>query len=204
MGRIKLIHKTLKVYSFAFLFTLFLAMPLSYYFIHQIILEETDEELLSLYHKFNQLYAEQLDSSQIASFNYFNQQIQLNKISSYSAQHPKDTLFTETIFDSTKKELAPHRIFQTTVFIQQHPYLFTAKINLIENEDIIESLSIVFLILIVLLLLILIIMTQIQQKKLWNDFYTTIHRLRNFELSQQTPIHFSNSTIAEFDTLNRE
>jgi signal transduction histidine kinase len=194
----KLLHKTQKKYIIYAIIILIIISPLFYFISKEIYLNNADEALKLREFQFKQHTISNLKKSDIDLWNKFNTDIKLKPASNLR----KDTLFFTTYFDEIDQENEPYRELNSPVFIEGSPYTFTAKINLIESEDLMLSIALFFVILIVLLLLGFFIINRKITLQLWKPFYDTLHQIEIFEIDKNKLPNLSKTNIEEFNNLN--
>ena len=135
----------------------------------------------------------------IPIWNRFNNTIEI--LDPYKLK--KDTLFYSTSFNKTEQENDRYRELNTPITIEEKPFVFSAKVNLIESEDFMLSIVLLFLSLIALLILGMYLITKKLSQRLWHPFYQTLEQIEDFEIDRHSKLHFTNSNIEEFNRLNK-
>ncbi|MEN9335221.1 MAG: hypothetical protein RLZZ500_208 [Bacteroidota bacterium] len=199
MGNVKLLNKTFHVFLLSCCTVLIIAAPLFYISIERLYMEDTDETLLLFKKEFKHYYLPTFKQSDIIHYNRYNRDL---KILPPSKSIAKDTFTRTTFLDSLDNENEPYRVLQTPIIIEKKPYLFRARISLVESEDLMMRIAFVFISLIVLLLLVLLFVTNRFSKKIWQPFHSTLHKIKMFDLTQEQTILFDNTNIKEFEELN--
>jgi len=120
--------------------------------------------------------------------------------------HPsaKDSLFFISRYDNYTAEKEPYHVLKSSIRIEGKQYSVQFRINLIEANDLIISIAILFSIIIILLLTGLYIITKRLSIKLWKPFYETLSQIEQFELDKDKIPHFNPTSIEEFDRLNKD
>ena len=75
--------------------------------------------------------------------------------------------------------------------------------NVIESENLVESIVIVFTALIIVLLVGLILITRKLSKKLWRPFYNSLTQIEAFEIDKTNVPQWKSTDIEEFTRLNK-
>lgn len=195
----KLLHKTQRVYIVFSIVILIIVAPLFYYITNKLYIDDADEALLQSKAEFFQNSYSQFKETDIPVWNKFNYDIKISETKNLS----KDTLFYSSYFDSLSYENEPYRELNSPVIINGKPYTFIARINLVESEDLITSIAILFLVLIVLLLLGLFIITKRLSFSVWKPFYETLQQIEQFEIDKNKQPKLLNTGIEEFNRLNK-
>ncbi len=195
----KLLQKTLKYYLFFSVIVMLLAAPLFYFISQFLYIDDADEELLILKKEFVTFSTPELNQTDIAVWNKWNRDLKIEK---NNVQINKDTLFYQSYYNHLSKENEPYRVLNAPIAIQGKPYVFTAKINLVEKEDLIISIVLLFAFLVFILLTGLFIITKKISEKLWRPFYDTLQRIEEFEIDKNLNTKFDPCLIEEFNRLN--
>ena len=89
------------------------------------------------------------------------------------------------------------------VVINGKPYTFFARNNLVENEDFIISIAILFTVIIIILVIGLILITRKLSIQLWKPFYEILKLIENFEIDKPNNQELNYTNIEEFNRLNQ-
>ncbi|OYX96931.1 MAG: hypothetical protein B7Y76_08410, partial [Sphingobacteriia bacterium 35-40-5] len=163
----KLLHKTLRAYLLYSLLILVIAAPVFYYATQNIYLTDVDESLLLHKNEFVQYIAPSLSKADIIQWNTFNRN---SKISAQSSIE-KDTIYNTFYYDSLASELEPYREIKAALTIQGKLYTYTGRIDLVENEDVVKNILMLFIAIISILLIGLFFITKKMSLALWKPFY---------------------------------
>ena len=136
-----LLNKTLKFYMTFSVIVMLLGVPLFFFSTQWLYLHETDEALLVQKEEFVLFYAPKIKDNEISLFNTLNRDLKIEK---YQETIVKDTLYKKSFYNNLKKENEPYRVLKTPVVINNKPYVFSAKINLVDNFDLMMSIFGVF------------------------------------------------------------
>lgn len=195
----KLLHKTLRVYLIFSVLILIVAAPLFYYITEKLYINDADEALQLRKHEFLIYSLPQLKQADIATWNRFNRDIKIEP----DRQLTKDTIFYSNYYDTLDFEHEPYREINVPVTIQGKPYTYMARINLVEADDLMKSIALLFLVIIILLLSGLFIITKRLSINLWKPFYDTLHQIEQFEIDKFNQPELAASNIEEFNRLNQ-
>lgn len=195
----KLLHKTTRTYLIFSVLILIVSAPLFYYFSEKLYIDEADEALLLRKNEFLKYSIFQLKETDIPVWNKFNRDIKIKDVK----EQKKDTFFYTYYYDTLSVENEPYRELNAQVLIQGKPYTYSARINLVETEDLIESIAILFFIIILLLLVGLFIINKKISHSLWKPFYKTLQRIEAFEIDKSNEPKFDDTNIEEFNRLNK-
>ena len=194
----KLLHKTLSAYLVYSLLILLIAAPVFYYVTQKLYLKEADETLILHKKEFVQFAAPNMSESDIAHWNRFNRNRKINPVSNLLT----DTIYTTTYYDTVEAELEPYRELHAPVTIQGVSYTYTGRINLVETEDLLKSIALLFFTIISILLAGLFFITKKLSQNLWKPFYQTLQQIETIEIDKAKQPGFSNTDIEEFNRLN--
>lgn len=193
-----LLNKTLKAYLLYSLLVLLIAAPIFYYATQKLYLQEADDTLLLHKKEFVEYVAPTMNETDIADWNKFNRNRKINPI----ANLINDTIYTTTHYDTLDTEIEPYRELKAAVTIKGKEYEYRGRINLVETQDLVKSIGILFLTTITILLIGLFFITKRMSLSLWKPFYNTLHQIESFEIDKtQTPV-FTKTKIEEFNRLN--
>ncbi|MFZ1825410.1 MAG: HAMP domain-containing sensor histidine kinase [Chitinophagales bacterium] len=195
----KLLHKTSTAYLIFSVLVLSVSAPLFYYITERLYLQETDETLILHKNEFFKYSLPTLTIDEIPNWNKYNRNVKIEPFNNIS----KDTLFYTSYFDTLDAENEPYRELNTPVTIQQQPYTYISRINLVETEDLMKSIALLFIAVIFILLAGLLVITQKLSVTLWKSFYETLKQIEGFEIDKNKQPHFSETGIEEFNRLNQ-
>lgn len=194
----KLLHKTLRLYVYYAIVLFVIAAPFFYFLVKKLYLDEANDTLKLHKNEFLIDVLPRFSQREIENWNKFNRNVQLTPIHTYQ----RDTFFTTTYFDSLEGELEPYREFNTTVVIDGKSYKYSAKLNLVENVDIIRNIFLLFLTILILLVIGIFFITKIISVSLWRPFYKALDQIEAFEIDKNVHFQETSTSIAEFERLN--
>lgn len=194
----KLLHKTSKVYLLFSVMLLIVSAPLFYYITERLYIEETDETLILHKNEFVKYSLPTLKNADIQNWNKYNRNIKIEPFKNSD----KDTIFYNSYYDALDAEIEPYRELNASILIEGNPYTYSARINLVEKEDLMKSIAILFLVIISLLLVGLFVITKRLSINLWKPFYETLNQIEKFEIDKSNHPKFTETNIEEFNRLN--
>jgi len=194
----KLLHKTSKVYLLFSAMLLIVSAPLFYYITERLYIEETDETLILHKNEFVKFSLPTLKTADIQNWNKYNRNIKIEPFKNSG----KDTIFYNSYYDALDAEIEPYRELNASIIIEGNPYTYSARINLVEKEDLMKSIAILFLVIITLLLVGLFVITKRLSINLWKPFYETLNQIEKFEIDKSNHPKFTETNIEEFNRLN--
>lgn len=208
----KLLHKTQRIYLTFSIAIFIVVAPLFYFITEKLYLADTDETLMLYKKEFLDHSVQNLKESDIPVWNEFNNNIKiecakgLRKDSLFSAfylngESQENKEFGE--FNEKKKEKEEYRELNSPIYIEGKPYTLAARINLVESNDLMLNIALLFLILIILMLLGLFLITRKLSSHLWKPFYETLRAIEHFEIDKNKSPQFPATDIEEFNRLNK-
>ncbi|MBK5203797.1 MAG: hypothetical protein JJE45_08775, partial [Prolixibacteraceae bacterium] len=135
-----LLQKTQRAYLYFLILLFVIIAPLFYIIAHHLYVGKVDESLILAKTKFMQRSVSKLKIKDIATWNSFNYKIKIEK---YKALN-NDTLFNTSFCNFSEKEIEPIRELNSPVVIGGKNYTLSVKANLLESEDSITTLLILF------------------------------------------------------------
>lgn len=196
----KLLQATQKVYLLFAMITFIFIAPLFYFAIKQLYINEIDEGLLNHKANFIKKHQPTFQPADIALWNKYNENSELTRLQ--TSVLPADSFLYNNYYQLLEGENEPYRELRSSVMLGGEPYLFSAKANLVESEDLMFNIALLFLGLIALLFVGLFFITKKMSLRLWNPFYDTVRQIKQFEVDKNAPILFMDTKIEEFKRLN--
>ena len=196
----KLLTKSIRLYSFYSVIILLIAVPAFYFVIKKIAAQDVDEDLRL---QKSQVIRNLEKLTPLESYQYLTAVEPNISLSTYGHLRQKDTLYTASIYDSIAEEDVSYRILKSNVLIQGKPYLVTLKSSVVGNEELILSIVNVQAVLLLLIIGGLAIINHYYSKKLWKPFYNTLDRLHNYKIEKNESIQLDSTGIEEFTNLNQ-
>ena len=194
----KLLNKTLKTYLIYSVLILIISAPLFYYATKRLYTKEADDTLLLHKKEFLKYTASTLQYTDIPLWNRFNRNAKIDSVK----QVTKDTLFFSSYYDTLDAEIEPYRELNFPISIQGKPYTYSERINLVETEDLLKNIAILFFAIISILLFGLFFITKKLSLNLWKPFYKTLQQIESFEIDKTKQLDFAESDVEEFNRLN--
>lgn len=194
----KLLNKTLKNYLIYSVLILIISAPVFYYATKRLYTKEADDTLLLHKKEFLKYAASTLKYTDIPLWNRFNRNAKIDSVK----QVTKDTLFFSSYYDTLDAEIEPYRELNFPISIQGKPYTYSERINLVETEDLLENIAILFFAIISILLFGLFFITKKLSLNLWKPFYKTLQQIESFEIDKTKQPDFAETDVEEFNRLN--
>jgi len=194
----KLLNKTLKTYLIYSVLILIISAPLFYYATKRLYTKEADDTLLLHKKELLKYTLSTLKYTDIPLWNQFNRNAKIDS----SKQITKDTFFFSFYYDTLDAEIEPYRELNFPISIQGKPYIYSERINLVETEDLLKNIAILFFVIITILLFGLFYITKKLSLNLWNPFYKTLQQIESFEIDKTKEPDFTETDVEEFYRLN--
>ena len=192
--------RTLMLYS---LVMVLISIPVSFFFIENLLSEEVDETLGFRMAQFQRHIKsfENLEDihTDIMVMNRLITDMDIVPTEDLSVHNSYKTVIR---FDSLENDESPFRELSTVIPIQGINYLLTIRMSLVDNEELVLTLVAVQAALVVLLTIGLLLLNRSMSRKLWKPFYDTLNQLQVYELDKGKPIIRQSTNIVEFDDLN--
>lgn len=195
----KLLHKTLRYYITFSLVVMLLGVPLFFFITQWLYLHEADEALAVQKEEFMKFHLPQIKEEEIAIFNKMSSDLQIER---NKEGITKDTLYDKSIYNHMDKENEPFRILKSPVTINNNPYTFSVRANLVDNRELASIILGIFTLMIFALLLGLFIITRRLSITLWKPFYATLEQIEQFEIDKNSNPELAANDIEEFNRLN--
>lgn len=194
----KLIQKSSKIFLLYALVLLLCAAPIFYFVTKHLYLEDADEALILRKAEYFHYYRGKIHHDEIDNWNSLNRD---NKILSWNGLK-NDTLFDISYFDTLHNEIEPYRELNFPIIIDGEQYLYSSRLNLVESEDLLESIAWLFAIVVFFLLIGIYFISRRLSNTLWRPFYETLGQMEQFELDYTKAPDLSETDTEEFVRLN--
>ncbi|MFZ1791652.1 MAG: HAMP domain-containing sensor histidine kinase [Saprospiraceae bacterium] len=195
----KLLQKISRSYLIFAVLILIVVAPIFYFASKKLYVEDADEALILRKNEFLQFSLSELKESDISVWNKFNHDIKIKEATKLIT----DTIFYRYYYDALSAENEPYRELNLPILIEGNPYTYSARINLVETEDLMKSIAILFLLIISLLLIGLFVITKRLSINLWKPFNETLNQIEKFEIDKSNQPKFIETNIEEFNRLNK-
>ncbi len=183
-----------------FSITMLIIAGIAFYFFGTLLyVNNADRELLILKKEFISLSLPGLKPDKIAAWNEFNRDL---KIRDNNDQLADDTFFYHSYYNCLSENYERYRVLQSPVSIDGKNYIFSAKINLIEDETLMIGIVRLFAIIGFFLLTGLYLITRYLSIRLWKPFYTTLQQIERFEIDKVNQPELPAVDVEEFERLN--
>lgn len=181
------------------LLILLVSAPVFYFLIESMYLEESDETLELHRKEFMTYTAPNLKESEIPLWNRMSRDLKIEP-----ATYPlkRDSVFRQFYYDTLDHENEPYRVLLSPVSFGGKSYHLRARLSMVESEDLVANIVLVFSLILILLLLGLYFITRHFSKKLWKPFYDTLVQIEQFEIDKDRVLQLPDTSVEEFHRLN--
>lgn len=197
----RLLNKTLLYYTLFATIILLLSSPFFYLMMEKLYVDDVDEAILLRKKEFLLKSQANLRTSDIAVWNQFNRDTRILPDTIPATR--KELIIQQLFYDEMTPEWEPYRILYTNVKVQGHPYVLMIRLNLVESEDLIKTLTWLYFGLLFSLLIVIFFVTRFISNRLWKPFYNTLEKIQQFNIEQHTLPVFSGTSVKEFRQLNK-
>ena len=100
-------------------------------------------------------------------------------------------------------QFSTNRILVSHFYVNQEFYNLHITTSLADKYALVKRIIWVIAILLIVLLLGLLILNRVLTKRIWQPFYNTLGRLKNYRVDRQPVLKLEQSPVSEFDDLNQ-
>jgi two-component system sensor histidine kinase ArlS len=193
-----LLYKTRRAYLIVSLVIVVISAPLFYVVTEKLYTDEADETLLLQKKEFLKYNQPRFRVADIPTWNAINRNIKIDPAMSLTG----DSVFQKIYLDTLVHEEEPYRVLVTPVQLEHQRFTLRIRLNLVEAEDMIESIGLLFFLILILLLAGWYFATLFLSRRLWKSFYNTLSQLEQFDLDKSGAPHWQFTDVAEFQRLN--
>ena len=205
----KLLDKPLRTFALYALLLLTCSIPVYYVVVDYIWLGELDEHNKIIQNRIeSKLSQSDFSDDEIGNvvklWSVVEPGTSLEPVSSSSI--PPDSLYEVTRTTNFDGEVETDRFrgLQTYIRVKGKTYRLNTETNVEEADETLMAIAAVTIAFFGLLLVGFILLNRRISKQIWQPFYTTLSKLRDFDLNKNPKIHLDASGIEEFAELNQE
>lgn len=181
----KLLTKSVKTYMLASAIAFLIGIPVSYYTIQKLWLEDIDD---SLRYQKEELLDDGIDGN-----------ISLTMTDSLVSR--PDSIYFYESFDSIRGHIEPFREMRSYGMINGKPVEIRIRRDMVESADLLYGILYVFLAIYILMLVLVLLISVYHSKRLWRPFYALVGKMEKLDISKLESVHIKTNKIIEFDTL---
>lgn len=196
----KLLRHTVKSYLIYSALVLLIAIPIFYFTIQALCLQDVDE---ALQYRKTHLAGQLKEHDEILTklpWHDLNNAIAVYPPVSNAISEKKITLQR---YNTLSGEQESFRELRTFFKINGKIYPAVLRISLIGIEDLIQGIVLTEILLMILIMGGLLWINRQQSKKIWQPFYQTLGQLKQFSLSKKHDLQFITTNISEFKDLQQ-
>ncbi|HEX5169436.1 MAG TPA: HAMP domain-containing sensor histidine kinase [Cyclobacteriaceae bacterium] len=195
----KLLTRTVRNYFIYSALLVLLCTPLFYFTIEQLFARKMDEELIEHKDEFNKSLAHVKATDDLRLFNLMSKEFLLIPT---NVSPIKDSLYSQTIYDSVESEMVPHRILRTGISVGSQHYELYIRESLVSNTELIGAIMGIQVVMLILLLIGSVLINRNLSKTIWNPFYHILELLKKYNIDQDPALNLPPSSTAEFRELS--
>jgi signal transduction histidine kinase len=202
----RLLHKPLKVFIVFALLVMAASVPFYYQIIESIWRDEIDERNLLITHQISERLGTVPETQLEESIRLWNH------VNAFSSILPSETnaAGNDSVYNTEREiieggatDLENFRGLRSRVKIRDKMYVVTVETNTEEASETVTATALASSVLTALLVSGLILLNTIVSRRIWKPFYTTIERLREYELNGNQDTKFDSTDILEFQILHQ-
>lgn len=197
----KLLNKPFRTITFYALFILGCSIPIYYLVVDYIWLEEIDEHNANIKERVENKFRNLSDTDLTKTLEIWNNLNSGTKIEpTKSSEIKADIIYTKAgrITDDKFRGLSSY------ININGKPYHLIIETNIEETIRILLAITIVTFLFFVLLVVGFIVLNKRISMKIWEPFYSTLDKIKIFDLNNSNFVEFEKSEIEEFNELTIE
>ncbi|MGI8583920.1 MAG: sensor histidine kinase [Chitinophagaceae bacterium] len=197
----KLLNRTLLYYTVFASIVLLLSSPLFYFMMEKLYIDDVDEAIMLRKKEFLLKSRATLQTADINVWNRFNRDIRI--LADTTSTKPKDKIIQEVFYDEMTPEWEPYRVLYTDVAIHKQRYVLMIRLNLVESQDLILTLTWLYCFVLFTLLIVIFFATRFISNRLWKPFHDTLDKIGQFNIEHSSLPDFAKTPIVEFVQLNK-
>jgi signal transduction histidine kinase len=192
------LNKYTRVHILSGCMVLLISSVAYYFIIRTILLQQIDkdlkveeQEILDFIHA---------NKSLPHASDYKHQQIRFEKL---ETDKPFREITNTMEYDAKLKEFEPFRRLSFPVRVESGLYEASVYKSQVETEDLLRLIMVITAVLLIVLSVLMFVINRFVLGKLWKPFFNTLTELKKFDLHSRQQLNLSNSTIEEFEELNK-
>ncbi len=186
-----------------------LSVPVSFWQIRRLVIQDLDEKLLTRKTEIARLLATDADNLLARYLPRTDPSVRLELVPVPAIDNQKtteyqlipDRLYDTTYFQRTEREWEPHRELATSLLAGNRHYRLWVRQSLVEEEDFISTITGLQTGVFLLLLLGLGLINRQLTRQLWHPFTDALHRIRRFRLETDATPEWLPTRVNEFQEL---
>ncbi|MCD2423716.1 HAMP domain-containing histidine kinase [Niabella pedocola] len=192
----KLIRYISTRYSLYTILLTVLSVPLFYFLVQRIMMHNLDE---SMGYQKNWI-RKKLEAGPPENVTSYNNSV---VITPTQDKMIRDSFYSKDIFIPDDDEMVKHRILESVVRVNGTYYSIQIQKSMLEDTDLVQSISLLQVVFILLLLGGLFLINRNLSRKILKPFQDTLGKLADYRVDRYTTPRFEQTAIEEFEKLNR-
>lgn len=202
----KLLNKSIRPLIVYALIVITLSIPVYFYIINKIWVSELDEHhkvtKQKIEKQFNNLNQQEPQLSEaIQLWNTLQHGVRIKSVDASTVK--PDRFYTNTRFDEYHNDEEQFRGLESYITINNKPYQVIIETNMEEVDETVIAVATVALGFFLVLLIGFIVLNRQLSRRIWKPFYSTIGRLKTFDIKGNSDIKLDKTDTLEFDQLNQ-
>lgn len=189
----KLLQRTSLIYVVITLIVFTAGSFLFYYFLRDLEDEETTEALITK----RRMISNYLLTDSLIANSPLADDVEIHPAPPF-AEYAADTF----IYDAFEKEDVPYRVYHFSMVNHGTPYAVSIRKQLLESDDLMESVFLSFVAVLIILGVVVIAFLQFASKRMWRPFFEAVEQLRGFLPGENKTFRSPATQIREFRELN--
>lgn len=173
-----------------------LSVPLFYFMVQRIMMHNLDE---SMGYQKNWI-RKKLETGPPEDFTSYNNSVVITRAQDKMI---RDSFYNKNIFIPDDDEMVKHRILKSVVRVNGMYYSIQIQKSMLEDTDLVQSISLLQIVFILLLLGGLFLINRNISRKILRPFQDTLGKLADYRVDRHTTPRFEQTAIEEFERLNR-
>lgn len=196
----KLLKKTIVTYFIFSVILLLAAIPVFYYALKTVMIQNVDENLIATKTRIIPQLKDAVAGHDHGQFHFSEYDIIFGK----EIPHQNgDSLYNIEQSGELPNQVLPGRSLASHLFINQESYSLLIRTSMVDKMALIKRIVLVLAIMLLVLLIGLLLINRMLTKKIWQPFYHTLQRLREYRLDTHGVLKPEQASITEFNDLNR-
>jgi signal transduction histidine kinase len=193
----KLLNRTIRSYLFYSFLALLITIPLFYFVVRGVLLRSVDRSLRVQMQDIRSNLGSINSASDLAIWAKMDKDIQINEANGYV----KDAYYTIYRKNPRHHDDDPYRELSGSIQVNGKWYQLIISSSLVENEDLLGSILLVQSVLLILLMAGLLWINRSIAKNIWQPFYSTLDRMKKYELNKHNSFGQIPTAVDEFKEL---
>jgi len=193
----KLISRYNRSFFPALVILFFISGLVTYFFTEKVLRDEVDESLVRIYSRIDNYIQTHQSLPTVTTFDDFKLNVEPADI-----KMPKILLESSTVFIPEQKKNHRARKLLFTVLVKDKLYKITISAPLEGTKTMTKTIFFIGTATVLVIILTLAFISRLLLRRLWKPFYSSLQLVRDFKVDKNQPLHFPQTTIEEFDTMN--